>query len=739
MSKQQSAIEQSEHDRIISDLAPRRWLCSGSNFLDNVWRIDTSKKDQERSKIETIRFDVPISGWPNLRNLDDPTLEHDRITAKLLVYLSLEPEPVGWLTTASSVAPFHRRHLNFIRWKNEWGIKTNKDVRAVHVRHFERCIRTPGLNALLRIKERAVGLVEAFENGALAVPVHKRGCFFHAGVEALLGLSLNQTPIEAVNVLQEFARNQGLRFQRSQRVETADTTSMKRRTSASALMSPFYHLSRLRDYLKHDPIGHDGYNSPEELANALKGWTVDSKRTSDCPPYQTSWLINAALKLLLSDLPEDIIDICLKAAGTKGTPSNTPDIDELNARLMATGFKIVDHIYRRDRWRTRGGTGTTFRELLFTILAGACAIVIAAYSGRRDGEVMALRAGCIHIDEFGESWLICWISKKQRYTTKLPTIASVKRAVDILETIRERTSQFGDTKWLFEFFEPGGRGRVKFDLNNSLVAFATWCSVPPLPDGSYWPYAAHQLRKFFAVNQQWRYFFPELMVLNYQLQQRDRNVTAAYTRMEAGKTLKLHDERQAKLKAHSAQLWSAKDRISALKEEEQAMVRYVCEQAISGEFLLRGPGGKNLYHDLVRLVEAQLHVTTDSSRGETFNQPLEEFYRSLCMQVHPEGHSICKCGGSAYDKRLAGCLNLKELETGTPAETEQGPDYSYAEDEVCAACPHNIRLKALMPYWANASNEAIAALKCSSQDARGVAEKRQAFLDGIIAELSDEG
>ncbi|MCD4661911.1 hypothetical protein [Agrobacterium sp.] len=246
------------------------------------------------------------------------------------------------------------------------------------------------------------------------------------------------------------------------------------------------------------------------------------------------------------------------------------------------------------------------------------------------------------------------------------------------------------------------------------------------------------MRKFFAVNHQWRYFFPELMVLNHQLQQRDKNVTAAYTRMEAGNALKLHDERQAKLKQHAALLWSAEDRLTALRDEEQRMVRYICQQALSGKLQLHGPGGKNLYNDLVGIVEGQLHVTREETSDMTFNQPLEDFYRTLTMQVHPEGHSICKCGGSAHDKSVAGCLRLKELDTGAAPEGEPGPDYSYAVDEVCAGCPQNIRVKALMPYWAAAVDEAMLALASSSDGVRDAAKERVAFLEGVIAELCYE-
>lgn len=726
----------SKHDEIISALAPRWWLADGCRLTDDVWEIDTSRKNRERANAQTIRFDAPIKGWPGFARLNDPGLENDLITAKLLIYLSLEPRPVGWLTTASSVAPLHRRHLNFIRWKHEWDVGENANIRPSHVRHFERCLRSSGLEQLLRVKAKAERLVSAMQRGELAITTTERGYFFHEGVEALLGLSLNQTPPEAIAVLQRFAKNAGLRFQHNDRAAPKQPVPAKRRTSVSALMSPFYHLSRLRGFLEHDPIGYDAFNDPTELAGALKGWTEETKRTSDSPAYQTSWLINGALKLILSDLPEEIIDISLGAAHADDNAADISKLNLLNARFMDLGFNGVGENYRRHRWLRKDKLRTSLRELLFSILAGSCAIVVAAFSGRRDGEILSLRSGCIQHDEFGEGWLECWISKRQRYTTKLPANHSTKRAISILENIRKRTSSDSEKLWLFEFSDPGGS--VKFELNEALRMVSGWLNVPVMPDGSYWEFAAHQMRKFFAVTHQWRYFFPELMVLNFQLQQRDKNVTAGYTRMEAGKALKLHDERKAKRKERAAQLWSAEDRVAALKEEEQAMVRHVCESALAGDLALAGPRGKTLYIDLTRIVEDQLHVTTSASSIDGFNAVLEEFYSGLSMQVHPEGHSVCVCGSSAHDKAVAACLRLKESDVGLAAAYEAGPDYSFAEDECCASCPHNLRLKTLLPYWEEASDQARTALTSTSEDVRQSAQSRISFLDGILAEFDDE-
>ncbi|MDZ7872453.1 MAG: hypothetical protein U5N27_04325 [Rhizobium sp.] len=301
----------------------------------------------------------------------------------------------------------------------------------------------------------------------------------------------------------------------------------------------------------------------------------------------------------------------------------------------------------------------------------------------------------------------------------------------------KQTSPSGqESAWLLEFLDVGGP--VKYKLNDALRKVAECCNVPPVEDGTYWVFAAHQMRKFFAVTFQWRYMFPELMALNYQLQQRDRNVTAGYTRMEAGKALRHYDQRRAKRKEVAAQIDLAKDRVEALKEEEQAMVRYICEGALAGKIRLAGPGGRSLHKELVSMVEAQVHVREDARSGVGFNQTLSDFFRNLSMQVHPEGHSICKCGSGNLDKNLAACLREKEVITGLPPSNEQGPDFAYASEDCCAGCPQNIRLQVLMPHWQQALDEARAANHSKSPEVRDLAVERVAFLETVLAEFENE-
>ncbi|MDK4728739.1 hypothetical protein [Rhizobium phaseoli] len=702
-------------------------------MLDDVWPISTERDNQEREKPVTLRFDAPIRGWPNAVRLNDQELEDDLITAKLLIFLSLEPEPVGWMKTASSVQPFHRRHLNFIRWRVDRGISGNRFVGPAHYRDFERRYRRAGLEGLLDVREKATRLVHAIKCGELVLAKHHRSYFFHEGVEALLGLSLNQTPPEAIEVLAAYAEEAKLRFNHTRRLPVKIPDHTKRRVvTATADLSVFYHLARLRDFLKHDPLNYDAYADEAELAQALGGWVTETVRTDDSPAYQTSFLINSSLKIILSDLPEKIIDCCV-GIGLGAEPDEA--LHELNGRFSALGFRTVSMTYRRNRGLNSTILKTTSRELLYKVLVGACAVVIAAFSARRNGEIMSLRPGCIRRDEYDEVWLETWISKRQRFTTRIPANMSTARAVAILEQIRLRTKRFGESQWLLELFDPSGN--VKFNLNVAMRFLAEWCMVPPLPDGSYWKFAAHQQRKFFAVAHQWRYFFPDLLVLNHHLRQLDRGTTIGYCKMEAGKALALHEDREMKRGAKRAFIWSAEDRVAALKEEEQSFVRQICLSALAGELKLGGVGGRTLYNDLKKIVSDQIEITSARTASRVFNDSLDAFLQSLNMQVHPEGHSVCSCGAKEQKKQAARCLELKQRLTGSSPNAEPGQDYTFADEDVCAHCPNNIRLKALLPYWERQVDEAEAALSSKSIEVRDKANERKQFLLGVLSEFDD--
>jgi hypothetical protein len=710
------------HQRIIGALPVREWQVD-SQPIDNIWIIQTAREG-ERSKPVAIPFNAPISPWPKPSRLDAAEHINDLITAKLLVWYALEPAPIGWLRTGSSVPGFHRRNLNFFRWKHHIGVHSNSDLEAAHHRDFVARFRAKGLEGMLDITSRAKQLVAADRAGTIQLPRGERGYFFHAGVEELLGLTINQTPPEAIAVLSEYAQEIGVPFQRYDRKRMGQQTRNITKTAAFAQISVWQTLWNFNEFLEHDPLQYDAYSDKGELQRSFSGWAEDGRKTPDAPTYQASWLIDAAIRLIFDEAVENILAISDDGYDPEQV-SASPHLALIQDRIDALGFGPIANLYRRSRWQSEPRDIPTVRELIFRLLATAGVIAIAAFGARRDCELQALRPGCIQLDQFGNLWLHCWIAKNRRELTKIPTNRVAQRAVHILERLGLLAAVHGDPEWLLEYFDP--YGPVEYKFNEALRQFSEWVKVPPLPDGSYWEFASHQFRKFFAVSYQWRYFFPDFGALNHHLRQ-SIDVTAGYAKMRGAATLRQYDKTQARLKAWSPD-WVEMDRFNALRDEEENFIAEILRMAIEDGETLGGPKGRALTVQLQQKFFTQINVGISGERDGLLNREIQKLAKGLHMRTHPEGHGICGCGTSSKDKETAGCLIQREKRTGEKPSAQPEPDMSFADDEICCRCVHNIRIKRLLPYWERAFDDAIAASRSSVADVARAGQQRADFIE----------
>lgn len=713
------------HERVIGQLPVREWQIE-SQPIDNLWRIRTAREG-ERAKPVEIRFDVPIGAWPNPSRLDAIQHVKDLVTAKLLIWYAMEPAPIGWIRTGSSVPGFHRTNLNFIRWKHHMGIRSNSELTAAHHRDFVKRYRTKGLEGMLEIEARAKRLVAAHRAGDIVLPLGDRGYFFHAGIEELLGLTLNQTPPQAISVLHQYAQEREVRFQHLNRTRLTAQPRNTTKTTAATQLSTWQTLWNFNEFLTHDPLLYNAYASPGELADAYDGWAEDGRKTPDAPPYQTSWLINASIRFIFDNAIEDIFT--LFEEGEHLCLGSNPIWERTKARFDALGFGSIADQYGRSRWQPVPEETPTFRELTFILVAAACVIAIAAFGARRDCELRALRPGCIQRDEFGEYWLHCWIAKNKRELTKIPTTRVVVRAVDVLERLTRLATKYGDPSWLLEYFDP--HGPVDFKFNEALRQFATWVNVPPLDDGTFWIFASHQFRKFFAVSYQWRFFYPDFGALNHHMRQ-SIEVTASYTRMRGAATLRQYDATLARKRSTD---WIEKDRGAALREEEETFIVEILRGMLVRGETLGGPKGRALTARLQKELSNQIHISNSGQPGP-LNEELERLAKALYMRTHAEGHGLCGCGTSSKDIETAACLIEREKRTGERSITQSEPDMSFAEDVTCCHCVHNIRIKRLLPYWETAFDSAIAASRSSVVEVAEAGRRRADFIkNNVLSEF----
>lgn len=598
----------------------------------------------------SVSFKVPVTPWPSVSHLTDPKNDSDLVTAKLLVWNSLEPSPTGWLKTASSVPGLHRTAINFIRWRLHINVASNSALTAAHYRDYVTRYRHSGLEGMLEVSRRAARLVDAHRQGLLELPLGDRGFFFHVGIEELLGLNFNQTPPEAIEVLMAYAKELGIPFQRSERKRIGPQPRAITKTAAYAQLAIWKTLWGLNDALQHDPFQYHAHASPGELANAYSGWAQDGRKTPDAPELQTSWLIDAAIRLVFDDVVDSIFVLYSEINGRK--VGNGEVFEAILARFAALGFGPVSGLYCRSRWQTEPKQFPTIREIVFRLLATAAVICIAAFGARRDSELQALRADCIQRDEYGQLWLQCWIAKNRRELTKIPTNHVVERAVEVLNRLGELAAEHGEPEWLLQYFDV--LGPVEFKFNEALRQFSAWVAVPPLDDGKYWEFASHQFRKFFAVTYQWRFYFPDFGALNHHLRQ-TIDVTAGYAKMRGAATLRQYDATKARMRSASPD-WIELDRATALREEEESFIVHILRGMLDGSISPGGAKGKTLATQLRTRFSEQIRLSTQESDRGALNGELAKVAKDLHMRTHSEGHSICCCGSSAKDLETAGCL-----------------------------------------------------------------------------------
>ncbi|MBY3201767.1 hypothetical protein [Rhizobium laguerreae] len=719
------------HDTLISVLPRRRWLKSHS-LMENKWIIETEDPETKRFTEEEIDFDVPLVGWPHQTILTDPTSEHDLITAKRFLFYVQEPRPLGWSKVALSARREFESWLQFTRWRLNRGILFNADLTKEWHTEYMDSLRERGSEGLLRMTNQAELLVSSFRRHELAVPLNGSGKVDGVEIARLMGVRhSNSITKEARNVLYEYfdeaklVRGKPGFSIESKLPESSDIVDPNENTIYKKA-AVWHHLWWFRDKLDHDPIGCQIYHNKKEIAAAIKGWTKRSDVTPDPPAYQTSWLINAALALILDGSASKIIDIADAGLTELGAPRALLAASELAMMLKALGHPPLKLAFMEGR-STRDDESIDLRTLTYEILPAACAIVILAFSARRAEEGMSLTSDCIECDSAGNVWLKSLIEKGEGRIDRVPVPVSVKAAVDVLRRLRAiRPPPHGN--FIFEFRCGFSNRQYNFDLGRALKRFSAWARVPALEDGSFWSFAPHQLRKFFGVTYFWRYSFPSLIALSLQYRHFNPETTMGYITTQAKDMLRLWDEGKARLGRKSQAEKIALDRLASIESGSLVFVKDILHRVASGEQMSGSMG--RLINAKVGEIRNQFSLTLQLSQAELgppgFENALNELAKSVRLKVHPEGHGMCGLEGNLQDACNANCLVRKQAITGVSPQAATGPALDFADDLGCLVCPLHARLPEFQNYWADALREVDTALSASAggQRAHLVERKR---------------
>lgn len=728
-----SAPQRSLHDEIIAKLLKPIWL-ENDSLLDNLWIINLHG---ERLPFD---FDKAITPWPNVKSLLHVDFELDLITAKLLVFYSLKPPPLGWNAAVLSVQQTLRSYIYLVRWRAENGLASNSLLTPEWFDVFDRGVKKAGRDGLVPFASRAVSVFDAYDRGDIVFEINERNAISAPTFARLLGIDDYRTfPKNSKQIIEELLDQRNLHVSRApvrkgrtakglavealslpsdedESVELGDDASVVggklTRDAARVYYKVWLDLWRIRDKLLHDPIGYRAFNGQAALAHFMdKSGLPKAKATEDAPPRQTSCLINSALTLVIDPVSDGFIDVVESLMEPNATIG--PHVVEgLNARLNELGFSQVKPVYFEPK-----GTGPedalTIHDFVFKILPASAKIIMATYSARRDDELNKTKTGCIELDSHGDHWLHCFINKNLNQMDRIPVPRSVARAVELVSRIRALGRKAGNK--LFDFACPILRRAVKFDIRAIFNKVRDFFNVPLLDDGTAWSFKPHQFRKFFGVTYYWRWAFPDLTALTLQYRHFNPDVTRAYIEMKGAEALRMRDEKLA-----AAARQRDVERKLDFDSGHRDFVAWVVRGVAEGK-RLAGAMGKRINEMIDSLSETfstEIDVTVTAPDGDSFDQALERLIDSISMSTHPEGHSIC-CMGSKIDpirQQQVGsqCLNHRQRVTGQLASTSFSPDLGYAVDTACAVCPLRARLPEMMPYWHQEARKASEALKVAS-------------------------
>lgn len=705
-----------EADALLATYVKPACLIKGE-ISDTCWVIKLGS-----GPAQTFDFDQPLTPWPDSSSLLDPEYALDLATIKILLLCAIKAKPVGWVHDASTLSTcVFKPHLVLLRWRIDQGLKRYSDLTAPWFTKFDAVMKAEAREGLLNLPSKAQALLAHLESGALTVEFDKRGHVRSKRFAQLLGLSAGHAITgTARRLIEQYFRSKGIAFSRRQKRRTFDIVpkSRFRREGTKMYYRPWLDLWRLRDQLSHDPIGYRAFSNMRELNRWVKSWTAVANRTPDAPAYQTSCLVNASLKLILSSVCSDIISVARGGIDFRGEVNDLDGLTQINKRLGELGFPKIGTRYNKNGWCK--SDAISVREFLYLVIVGAARIVISAFTARRDGEISRLNASCIERGNNGEYWMHSYILKNHNRTERIPVPASVERAVEVI--VKIRNLGHCNTETLFNFQCPISCRNVSYDFGKNLDFISSYLGVPPLEDGTFWHFTPHQFRKFFGITYFWRWAFPNLTALTFHFRHFNAETTVAYLKLKAAEGLRIRDEK-------SAAAWRKlnAERMTDLQACGRDFVIWVSEAAIRGELL--GPLARRINDQISQLKEKflpELQVTA-AAADVSYSTALSTLIGCLSIQVHPEGHSLCGCGESAEDARISQCRNARaKLADARPLEA--GPAFGFADEENCLKCGHRGQLKSMSPYWEQECEAAQRALHTAKPDQALMLKERVALI-----------
>ncbi|BCG48847.1 hypothetical protein GEOBRER4_n3742 [Citrifermentans bremense] len=315
--------------------------------------------------------------------------------------------------------------------------------------------------------------------------------------------------------------------------------------------------------------------------------------------------------------------------------------------------------------------GLSINHATSIYLMAASAIVIAAFTARRRGEILTIKGGeqtdndqvprALYLDERGEPWMWSYIEKTFQKWDRTPIPPVVVRAIEVLEALTESTRKKSGSRNLFEVEHLRGGSLIRFDIVEAINLFADFVNVPLLEDGSKWIFRPHQFRRFFALLYMYRYNYGEhgkMEALSHQLRHFNMEMTKRYIE-------EIYESDM--LKAHSKNI-----------------VVDLMSGVLRGKRKALGPGGEAMKKHL----DEMLHEVIKHSEILSGEEPpwvahkiAERVMMKLNIDMIPFKWGFCY----AYKHKQTGEFRGNCVADGVKADQ---PDVAKATPKRCLGCEH---------------------------------------------------
>jgi len=318
-------------------------------------------------------------------------------------------------------------------------------------------------------------------------------------------------------------------------------------------------ISRLAESIGRKPRGRTGTPGPEQWLALLDG--------------SARWVLDYSDPLMT--IIEEAREVCLE------TGVGWCEKGSLALKARARVQAVIDQHWPSSapplllKWRRHTVSGKSEAENskiplneAVAHLAAACLVLVGAFAARRKTELLSLASDCAYQDANRGWWLKVFIGKTIGDIDKMPVPASVGVAVGILELLSASNRHLTGDKWITRILKPsvrpgkeaGTKAFVDVDLGRSRKGFAAILGIPPMEDGTPWSFAAHQLRRGFAIYYYYGNRYANMDALSRFLRHFDPEMTRIYLSDEnSERFLRLREvmmarmRRQEEAEARSAQ------------------------------------------------------------------------------------------------------------------------------------------------------------------------------------------